>query len=265
MYENYELNEQIIKELLCSTGIVPVVYRTIDSTNLEMKRRIQVQDESAGLIIASEQTMGRGRLGRSFESPAGSGIYMSLRIKPELSPDNMVLITSAAAVAVCRGIMSLSFLKPEIKWVNDIYLRGRKVCGILAEAVTDSKGNTNVILGMGINVTTTEESFSDAVREVAGALFNNNEEVEFTLNQLAAAVIKEFYLIYCKIITREFIKDYRKFSMVIGKPVRYFESGIWYEGVALDVDDDGGLVVEDIDGKINILKTGEITLRLKSS
>lgn len=261
--ENFTLNEHLIKEMIKVNGIMPAVYRTIDSTNLEMKRRIRNGDYSASLILADEQTMGRGRLGRSFESPSGSGVYMSLLLRPELIPDNVVLITSSAAVAVCRAIMSLSNIRPEIKWVNDIFVNGRKVCGILAEAVTDKDDKMNVVLGIGINVTTDGSFFSDEVKKVAGALFDRDSDATFTVNQLAAAIVNEFMKIYGCITTRDFINDYRKYSMVIGKNVRYLEDGIWHEAKAVDVDNDGGLIVENTDGHNSVLRTGEITLRIK--
>lgn len=262
---NDELDENTVSNLLISNEIVPIVYNTIDSTNLELKRRICANDESVNLVIAKEQTLGRGRLGRSFESPAGSGIYMSLIIEPELTVDNIVLITSAAAVAVCRAIISLSSIKPEIKWVNDIYVGGRKVCGILAEAVNDVKGELKVILGIGINVTTSTDMFSESVKNVAGSLWNNNIKPPFSLNQLTAAVINEFCGIYNNIESRNFIEDYRKYSLVIDKQIKYLENGVWTEAIAKDIDDDGGLIVQNFDGQEHVLRTGEITLRLKSN
>ena len=113
------LDAQEISDFLNNKSIKPLIYDVIDSTNLELKRRIQSGDNEYRLIAADKQTMGRGRLGRSFESPERTGIYMSLLLIPD-DMDNVLLITSAAAVAVCRAIRKLTDAEPVIKWVNDI-------------------------------------------------------------------------------------------------------------------------------------------------
>jgi len=277
-----DLQEKTIKELLKYDNIIPVVYDRIDSTNAEIKRRIHSnagQDETLSeskqlLVVANEQTMGRGRLGRSFESPVGTGIYMSLLIRPVDGASNAVLITSAAAVAVSAGIQKATGIETKIKWVNDIYKNDKKICGILAESMMDSQGNFNVVLGIGINVTLPEGGFGEELNNIAGALYDNKDEVCVSREKLIAAVINEFVDIYDNIEKfnaaespnnikeHNYIKEYRMRSMVIGKNVRFNLDGDWHEGKAIDIDECGGLVVDTKDG-VTVLRTGEITLRLK--
>lgn len=254
------LDAQEISDFLNNKSIKPLVYDVIDSTNLELKRRIQSGDNEYGLIAADKQTMGRGRLGRSFESPERTGIYMSLLLIPD-DMDNVLLITSAAAVAVCRAIRKLTDTEPVIKWVNDIYLNGRKICGILAEGTPDKNGKMNIILGIGINVFGGPATFSGKVKDIAGSIYGLEDVGKINRNELVAAVADEFAAIYNNIGSRKFLDDYKRFSMVIGKSVRYCDNGIWYEAEAVDIDDNGGLIVES-GGGIRTLSTGEITLRL---
>lgn len=259
------LDEKMIKSLISSPDISVEVYDSIDSTNLELKRRIRdgYSFETADmLIVANEQTGGRGRLGRTFESPKGSGIYMSFHIKPRNMEDDVMLITTAAAVAVARGIYQTTGIDSDIKWVNDIYVGMRKVCGILAEAVTAPDGDYHIILGIGINIVMPGDMFGEGVRDIAGALFSDVDEQNVSRNEIAAAVADSFLKIYGSISDREYMEEYRKRSLVIGKEVRYLRENEWHDAVVTGIDDDGGLQIEE-NGVNTTLRTGEITLRLR--
>ena len=261
--------------------------QTIDSTNLELKRRVKSGDFSSNVLIADEQTAGRGRLGRTFESPDKTGLYMSLLIKVDFNTEETILITSAAAVAVARAIRNQTRREALIKWVNDIYIDNKKVCGILAEAVTSPDNETYIILGIGVNISTTKENFSSEVSQIAGSLYSETSmtasQIELIKNELADKIIYEFYGIYDNLSERTFLDDYRRWSLVIGKEVRFFMNEVWHNGKAVDIDDNGALLVEtdsdsnedknDEDSKGNSkdnsekmivkLNTGEITLRLQ--
>jgi len=265
--------------------------QTIDSTNLELKRRVKTGDFSSNVLIADEQTAGRGRLGRTFESPDKTGLYMSLLIKVDFNTEETILITSAAAVAVARAIRNQTRREALIKWVNDIYIDNKKVCGILAEAVTSPDNETYIILGIGVNISTTKENFSSEVSQIAGSLYSETSmtasQIELIKNELADKIINEFYGIYDNLSERAFLDDYRRWSLVIGKEVRFFMNEVWQNGKAVDIDDNGALLVEtdsdsnedknDEDSKGNSkdnskdnsekmivkLNTGEITLRLQ--
>ncbi|MCM1244500.1 MAG: biotin--[acetyl-CoA-carboxylase] ligase [Roseburia sp.] len=240
------------------------VHKVLDSTNVEAKR-CALEGEPHGLtVIAEEQTNGKGRLGRNFYSPPGTGIYMSILLRPELTGADAVLVTTAASVAVCRGIRKTLGLEPQIKWVNDVYLGDKKICGILTEAVSDFEVGKidTVVVGIGINYRTDE--FPDELKEKAGSVLPKKNVPR---NVLIAEVLNEFWDIYENLTEREFMEDYRTYSNVIGKEVRFLEKDVWYEGKALDIDNDGGLIIEcrDADGhpSTRTLHTGEITLRWK--
>lgn len=238
------------------------VHKIIDSTNVELKRRTLEGGVHGLTLLAEEQTGGKGRLGRSFYSPPGTGIYMSILLKPEMDGSDAVLITTAASVAVCRGIQKLLGVQPQIKWVNDVYLGDKKICGILTEAISDFEIGKidSVVVGIGINYRT--EDFPEELKNRAGCI---GRESQAPRNSLVAAVLNEFWEIYEHLTEREFMEDYRKWSNVIGKNVRFLENDTWQGARAVDIDNNGGLVVEyeGEGGSVvrRTLHTGEITLR----
>lgn len=239
------------------------VYKCIDSTNLQAKKRALDGAKEGLVVLAEEQTAGRGRKGRSFLSPPGTGIYVSVlfRPTPEQSTD-MVLITTATAVAICRGIRNVLQEEPTIKWVNDVYLRGKKVCGILTEAISDFESGRidTVVVGIGINYREPKEGFSEEIRDIAGAICTEQQQVP--RNELVAAILNELFDLYEGLSQRTFLEDYRRWSCVIGKEVKYTSGTEWVYGRAVAIDDEGGLVVEREDGSNEVLRTGEITLRV---
>lgn len=261
------LSEEGIRlELLESRQNFPVkVYKIIDSTNVEARRHALEGAPHGLTIIAEEQTNGKGRLGRDFYSPAGTGIYMSILLRPQMDGTDIVLVTTAASVAVCRAVQKVLGAEPQIKWVNDVYLGDKKICGILTEAVSDFEMGKidTVVVGIGINYRT--DVFPDELKDKAGSVADGKNVPR---NVLVAAVLNEFWDIYENLTEREFMEEYRRRSNVIGKEVRFLEKNRWWEGKALDIDDDGGLIVECMDENghpvIRTLHTGEITLRWKS-
>ncbi len=241
-----------------------IVCHSTNSTNTEVKERAANGAGEGLVVLAEEQTEGRGRLGRDFFSPKGTGIYMSFLFQPlsDLS-SNIVSVTTASAVAVCRAIRKTLHLEPEIKWVNDIYLNGKKICGILTEAVTDSESGQigTVAVGIGINYRSPEKGFPEELKQTAGSLCG--EEGSFvSRNELAAAIIEEMQKLYEDLTSGKHMDDYRRFSLVLGKKVTYMDGENWETGTAIDVENDGGLIVEKEDGSHHVLRTGEITLRM---
>ncbi len=239
--------EKIEKRL---SGVKVSVFDTIDSTNSEAKRS---SVPFPHLICADSQSAGRGRLGRSFYSPEKTGLYMSLAFEPRAHMADAVTVTAAAAVAVCAAIDRLCGTDCKIKWVNDVYLSGKKVCGILTEATT--KGDkTVIIVGIGINCTT--EAFPEDIRDRAGSIGCLDREA------LAAAVVNKL-IYYCNNLEkRDWLPEYRRRSLVLGEKINYTESGITKEATAVDIDENGGLVVKE-NGVIKTLSTGEITVRIR--
>ena len=219
--------------------------REIDSTNSEAKRRAVAGEKLPMLVVSDSQTAGRGRLGRSFFSPDGTGLYMSLAYKAEGDMTEAVKITSAAAVAVCLAIEELSDLKPMIKWVNDVYIDKRKVCGILTEA-TKAGDDTVIVLGIGVNCTT--EIFPEEIRNIAGSIgvLDKNALCERIISHVIRFISGD-----------EFISDYRSRSIVLGKEISYTANGVTTRGVAAEISDSGALILSDG----TILNSGEITVR----
>lgn len=241
------------------------VYETLGSTNVEVKEFARRGALHGLTVLAEEQTAGRGRLGRDFYSPADTGIYMSILLRPELEGADAVLITTAASVAVCRAIRNTLGRECCIKWVNDVYFGDRKICGILTEAVTGSEpGKIDaIIVGIGINYRT--KDFPEELSGVAGSVAG---ESDVPRNRLVAALLNEFWAIYHQLPKKDFLEEYKACSNVLGRDVRYLENGLWQEAYARDIDDKGGLVIEvrEPDGNVErrVLHTGEITLRVRT-
>ena len=185
---------------------------------------------------------------------------MSSIIKPNLNITDSVLITTAAAVAVCLAIDKFTIHEPKIKWVNDIYINDKKVCGILTEAVTDIENGTisNVIVGIGLNVKT--ELFPTELKEIAGSIFTSTEN-NCIRNQLSAEIINNILTMCGNLEDRTFLEIYKEKSMIIGEKIKYLKNNQWFEGYAHDIDEFGGLVVFHDDGHKEILHSGEISVR----
>ncbi len=246
-----------------------LVYKSVDSTNQEVKRLALGGAEEGLVVLAEQQTGGKGRRGRSFFSPPGCGIYMSVLFRPgDEKSRNAVLLTTAASVAVCRGIRCVLQEEPEIKWVNDVYFRGKKVCGILTEAVSDVESGKidTVVIGIGVNYRAPENGVPEEIREIMG--FVCEGDAPLPRNSLAAAILNELYRLYEGLEERTYMEDYRKWSNVIGREVRFTtavdldDETQWKYGTAVDIDRDGGLVVQMRDGGEMVLRTGEVTLRV---
>ena len=243
---------------------IPItVYKTIESTNSEAKLLAVQNAEHGTIVVSEEQTKGRGRFGRDFFSPSDSGIYMSIILKPKLNMENAVLITTAAAVAICDAIEKFTNKVSRIKWVNDIFIGDRKVCGILTEAVTNFESGMmeSVIVGIGINVKTKNEDFPLELQDTAGSIFNDDDT--FIRNQLAAEIINNVLKISMTLEDKSFMQIYKERSLILGEQILYKKNNNWYEGQALDIDDFGGLVVYTSDGQKITLNSGEVSIKKK--
>ena len=230
-------------------------YPEVDSTNKALREYLHAAPEGF-TIVAGKQTAGRGRMGRSFISPAG-GLYMSVLLKPE--KDSFSLITSAAAVAVTQVIAEKFGMPCGIKWVNDIIKDGKKVCGILAESVFDGgEKPAAVILGIGINLISPEGGFDKEIKDIAtdlGIYLTADEKID-----LAAEISGRILELYpCP---ESFVKEYREKSVVIGKEIYVIRGAEKTSATAVDIDDECGLIV-DYGSKTEVLRTGEISVRVK--
>lgn len=231
-----------------------IYYPTVDSTNNCCKRLIAEGKEGEFLVVAEQQSAGRGRQGKSFYSPSKTGVYFSLALRPLLPLQNAVTATTAAAVAVCRAIEKVTDKKPKIKWVNDVYLDGKKICGILTEAITNFEEGivNNVIIGIGININTSD---FPADVENAGCL---GEKINRSL--LIAEVCNELVKI-AKGDMKSFIDYYRSHSLVLGERIKFIQNGEVTPATAVAIDEKGGLEVELENGRHTVLRSGEISIR----
>lgn len=244
-------------------GFELVVEQDIDSTQDEAKRMLSNGFCGLGAVVAAHQSGGHGRRGRSFFSPKG-GAYVSIIMQNKASTADAVLITMAAAVATSRAIAKTCVSKPEIKWVNDIYVEGKKVCGILTEGITDLETNTiqNVVVGIGVNVG--EQEFPEDIASRAGYVVLREG---FTRNDLVASIIDNLLELstlengLCEEKRKPIAEEYRSLSFVPGLDIEYELGEGTVRAHALDIDDWGGLVVEDEDGKRSTLRAGEISIR----
>ncbi|TJX13884.1 biotin--[acetyl-CoA-carboxylase] ligase [Tissierella creatinini] len=259
--ENDLISEQGIKQYLdiSNKKIQIHTYKTITSTNTMAKKMAIEGALDRTILIAEEQTQGRGRYGKSFFSPSGSGIYMSIIIKPNLNLEDPQLITIYTAVSVCRAIEKLTVLSPKIKWVNDIFLNKKKICGILTEATSDFESRTieSIIIGIGINISTREEDFPQELLSIAGSLFPK----DVTRNKLIAGILNELFIGINNMNREELINEYKARSFVLGMDISYDKNGEIIYGKAVDINQNGNLVVKTRDGKTEILNSGEISIK----
>ncbi|MBO5052380.1 MAG: biotin--[acetyl-CoA-carboxylase] ligase [Clostridia bacterium] len=238
-------------------GMSVYLHRTIDSTNNEAKRLIADGKTGTALIVAEGQTAGRGRRGREFFSPALTGIYMTFSFPSSMPLTDAVGITTATAVAVFLAIKDLTGVETEIKWVNDIYLHGKKICGILTEAISDFESGCvqHIIVGVGMNYQTAD--FPRELKGIAGSL----SPVGVNRNRMIARIVDRLLDILNGDV--DYLAIYRQHSLVLGKEIVYERDGVKHEARALDIDEEGGLVVAHADGSKTTLTSGEISLRLR--
>lgn len=239
-------------------------FPSITSTNTVLKQ-LAAEDAPAGLaLVAGEQTAGRGRMGRSFYSPAGTGLYLSLLLRPALQAAEAVKLTACAAVSVAEAIESLADVHLDIKWVNDLYLGGRKVCGILTEAGLEGETGrmSYVVIGIGINTRIPADDFPEDIRGVAGAVFGD-APVPDLRNRLAARVLDRLTAYAANPGDENLYQKYRARSLVLRQPIHILSPG--HDPVpaqALDLEKDFSLRVRLADGSVQRLNSGEISIRL---
>lgn len=249
-----------IQRVLRDRGWTAECYDRVDSTNRLAKERA-VQGAREGLVIlADSQSAGRGRLGRSFCSPPGTGLYMSVLLRPQLPAQKALLITTAAAVAVCRAIERVSSRTAQIKWVNDVYCDGKKVCGILTEAAFDGDRMAYAVLGIGINVNAPENGFSSEIQGIAGAVF---DEGDGDRALLAAAVLDAFFEEYAHLSEERFTDEYRARSCLVGKLIVVKAPTGDREATALGVDEQCRLLVRYEDGEEEALSSGDVSIKIQ--
>ena len=259
--------EQIQKNLDARGLPFPIrteVHPVLASTNTYVKQAGDNGVPEGLLVIAEHQTGGRGRRGRSFHSPEGTGLYMSLLLRPAFAPDEALHITTCAAAAVSEAIEEISGQKAGIKWVNDVYMDGKKVCGILTESsVSIAKGKLEyAVLGIGVNVFIPNEDFPEEIRHIAGSVFGEKPQ-EDVRGELAAEIIARFLSYYATLDSKAYMKTYRDRMILFGKKVQVHSGvgDVLGEGECLDLDEELRLIVRMTNGEIRALSSGEVSIR----
>ncbi|MEK4327868.1 biotin--[acetyl-CoA-carboxylase] ligase [Paenibacillus sp. FSL R7-0312] len=240
------------------------VYKTIPSTN-EAAKILAANGEAEGKVILSEeQTAGRGRNGRPFFSPRGTGIYMSILLRPKLSAAEATLLTTSAAVAVALAIETVSGKDTQIKWVNDVFMDGKKVSGILTEAsVSLENGRLDyAVLGIGINVALPADGFPDGLGGIATSVFAKSNHYDDLRCRLVAEVLNHFMEFYEHLTDRRFLSGYRQRLMSLGTPVTVMKDNQQREATAIDIDDDCRLKVRYVNGDEEYLSSGEVSIKI---
>lgn len=261
-----------IQDALTGAGISPFLttqsmgrsvyfYPVTDSTN----RRARLESENGvpdgSLFIAEEQTAARGRLGKTWLAPPKTGVWMSLLLRPGVQPEDIAQITLIAGLAVCRAIKNLTGLPAQIKWPNDIVIRGKKVCGILTELSAQAGQIECLICGMGINVNT--ECFPDELCDKATSLLLESGAKQ-SRARLAAEVmncLEPYYMQFLQEgVTESFLKEYKSFCVTLGREIKAIQRGETLVGVAQNVTAKGELEVLTPKGAV-VLSSGEVSVR----
>ncbi|MBF0818950.1 bifunctional biotin--[acetyl-CoA-carboxylase] ligase/biotin operon repressor BirA [Streptococcus acidominimus] len=250
-----EQGDLLLPEEIAQNLNIPV-YLTKDSTStqLDARRGIERQDQSPALYLAPSQTQAQGRFGRSFFTAERGGIYMTLRLRPEASFQDLKPYTLFAAAAIVKAIEQLTSIPVAIKWVNDIYRDGKKIAGILTEAISSVEAQivTDMMIGVGLNFHLLD--LPEELSETATSLFTDTPPI--TRNQL----ITEIWRIFFTTSEEELLAIYKEKSLVLGKQVTFSQQNQHYCGVAVAITDTGALQVQLDNGNLKTLSSGEVSL-----
>lgn len=238
-------------------------YDVISSTNDVLKEMANQGALHGKVLVANQQTGGRGRLGRSFLSPSDVGIYLSVLLRPNCAPSELMHLTCAAALGACDAIEKATGFRPGIKWTNDIVCHRKKVAGILTEIGLNQVQKVDyVIIGIGVNCCQSLEDFPEEIRSFAGSLSMVTGKT-IDRARVAAELIKAFYQMDLCLLTEKerILKAYSKNCITLGQTVSVVRAETVRHGTALQIDDDGALVVAFTDGSIEAVNSGEVSVR----
>lgn len=236
-----------------------LVMESTGSTNSDAKKMGIDGALHGTVVVTNEQTQGRGRFGRTFSSSKGKGIYMSIIIRPAMNIQEVAFSTILSVVAVSRAIRQYTSDSLEVKWVNDIYANGKKICGILTELVSDieSGGIDFIVVGVGLNVNASASDFPEDIRNIAGSL----QISEVNRNKIISEISMEIMDLFKNFEAEQIIQEYREQQLLLGKSIRYERNGEIIEGIAKDIDPYGGLIV-DVKGNDVVLRSGEVSVKM---
>ena len=238
-------------------------FDTLDSTNDRLKALARQGAPEGTAIFADQQTGGHGRLGRSFHSPAGMGIYLSLLLRPVCAPQDLMHLTCAVAVAMADAVEAAAGFRPGIKWTNDLVFGKRKLGGILTELGLSPRGQLDyAILGIGINCCQESQDFPPELKSIAGSLAMVARK-PIDRARAAAAMLSALHRMNTCLLTgqADMLAQYRRDCVTLGKDISLLRGDFVRHGYALDVDDAGALVVRYEDGQLEHVSSGEVSVR----
>lgn len=251
-------SENILNKIK-TQGIDIICLESVDSTNEYLKTLAKKGVKEYTIVISDLQTKGKGTKNRTFISQKG-GVYLSILLKSKCTDFDATLITPMTAVAVSETIDKISNENTQIKWVNDIYLNGKKVCGILCESGFYINNNRFIIVGIGVNLFKPKDDFSPEIKDIATSIFDCENNI--IKENFIANLIDTFFEYYCKINEKSFLEKYKNSNMVLGKQIEFSENSIIKTGKAIDIDDNCHLVVELSDKSTKTLYSGDIKIKL---
>lgn len=251
------LNNSLIgKKIFC--------YRNIGSTNEQAKIFANKGFKEGTVIISESQTDGRGRLGRKWESDRDVGIYMSIILKPNISIENISQITLLAGIAVCNAIQKETNLKPMLKWPNDIIINSKKVCGILTELNAETNKINYLVTGIGVNINNTY--FDSTIKDKASSLFLESKSI-YSRRNIVVSILSEFEIVYEKFKLNTFnyfVNYYKSICLNLNRKVIAISQNNIISGTAIDIKNDGSLVIKLDDGSIVCVSCGEVSLQVEN-
>ena len=241
-----------------------IYFESIDSTNTRAKELAKEGAPHGTVLVAGHQTAGRGRMGRSFSSPDGMGVYLSVILRPNCTPDKLMHLTCATAVASCKAVENACGVCPGIKWTNDLVCGKKKLGGILTELSVDSTTGLVfwAVVGIGINCNQQPEDFSAELRDMATSISQLTGTICSPF-RLAAALTEALYQMDTQLLSgkKQLMDEYRKHCITLGKDIVVVRGEDIQYGKALELDDDGGLLVRFTDGQERIVSSGEVSVR----
>lgn len=258
------MSEAEIKSLMHTEWVAKEVlyFDTIDSTNTKAQELAEKGYQSGTLVVADKQESGKGRRGRSWVSPSGTGIFMTLMIKPDINPNNASMLTLVAALAVAKAITSVTGEEALIKWPNDIVVNGKKVCGILTEMNAQFDYINHIVVGIGINVH--NESFPEEISQMASSLMIEAGGKRFHRAQIIAETMSYFEQYYDTFLKTQdlsaLVREYDKLLVNRNKSVRVLDPKEPFDGKAMGITPKGELIVDTWESR-KLVSSGEVSVR----
>lgn len=263
----------LVPDLVSSEAIKPLLktkvfgraiydYKEVDSTNIVAKAKARDGAKEGTVVIANSQSRGKGRLGKTWESPAGKGIWMSIVARPRIPIQEVSGITLVAGLAICKTIRRTTQLPAYIKWPNDIVVNGKKVCGILTEMSAEIDQVNYVVIGIGINVNTT--SFPKELHKTATSLKIESGQ-DYMRKDIIAELLMAFEAYYDQYTKgkglSEILDQYKELCITLKNDVRIINKNEEYWAKPVDIDDTGALIIDKKDGTRKRIASGEVSVR----